>query len=198
MDEPHAAPTDVPIRMARDHLENVPVFALPAGYRLRGWRPGDEVAWTAIQRVADTLNTIDDGLFARQYGIAPDALEERMWFVTSDEGNAVGTISAWWEHTARRSSAGDRGRIHWVAVRPEHQRRGLAKAMMSRALLWMGEHHERAMLDTSSGRPWAARLYLDFGFRPEPADLLDPSRRAAWHAVQRVIDHPALRACLAD
>ena len=50
------------------------------------------------------------------------------------------------------------------------------------------------MLDTSSGRPWAVKVYLDVGFRPEASDFADPTRLAAWHDVQRVIEHPALAA----
>lgn len=198
MAETHDTSADVPLGMARAHLEAIPQFTPPPGYRLRGYAAGDVVTWTSIQRVADTLNTIDAGLFGRQYGSAPDALAERMLFVTTGEGEDVGTISAWWEHGTRTCVPGDRGRVHWLAVRPDHQRRGLAKALMTRALTVMARHHASAMLDTSSGRPWAARLYLDFGFLPEPSDLEDVARRAAWRAVQGVIDHPRLGACLAE
>ena len=37
------------------------------------------------------------------------------------------------------------------------------------------------------------KVYLDFGFRPEPAELDDPEIRQAWRDVQSVLDHPALR-----
>jgi hypothetical protein len=36
------------LRMWRPHLEDLPALAVPAGYRLRTYRPGDEVAWGEI------------------------------------------------------------------------------------------------------------------------------------------------------
>ena len=65
---------------------------------------------------------------------------------------------------------------------------------MTIAMDRLAESHPSSMLDTSSGRPWAVKVYLDFGFRPEPTDLADPVRLQAWHNVQRVIAHPALEA----
>ncbi len=185
---------DIEISMVRDDIDNVPILDLPAGYAFRNFQLGDEFTWTEIQRASDPFNVIDDGLFEREYGSAIDALPARMWFVMTEEGEAIGTISSWWEHGPERP--GDRGRIHWVAVRPDHQRRGISKPMMTKALTEMAEHHAGAVLGTSSGRPWAVKVYLDFGFRPDPADLSDPRKLHAWHDVQEVIDHPALRTLL--
>jgi len=187
---------DIQITMARDDIDNVPVIDLPDGYAFRNFQDGDEVAWTAIQRASDPFNVIDDGLFEREYGSAIDALPDRMWFVTTEEDEAIGTISSWWEHGPDQPD--DRGRIHWVAVRPDHQRRGISKPMMTKALTEMASYHTSAMLGTSSGRPWAVKVYLDFGFRPDPADLSDPKRLQAWHDVQEVIDHPSLRTLPTD
>jgi hypothetical protein len=64
--------------------------------------------------------------------------------------------------------------------------------MMTVAMARLAQNHASAMLDTSSGRPWAVKVYLDFGFGPEAEDLVDPIRLSAWHDVQGVIGHPAL------
>jgi GNAT superfamily N-acetyltransferase len=183
-------PEDVEIMMVRDDIENVPPIDLPDGYVFRNFQTGDESAWTEIQRASDPFNVIDDGLFEREYGSAADDLPDRMWFVVTDNDEAIGTISSWWEHG--HEWADDRGRIHWVAVRPDHQRRGISKPMMTKALTEMALHHTSAMLDTSSGRPWAVKVYLDFGFLPASADLADPEMLQAWRNVQDVIDHPSL------
>ena len=181
---------DVPIFMARDNFEDLPQYQLPPGYSCRAYRPGDDTIWTAIQRAADPFNEIDDGLFERQYGSARDELPQRMWFIQTEQGDDIASISAWWQHG--REHADDPGRIHWVVVHPDHQRRGITKPMMTVAMARLAESHPSAMLDTSSGRPWAVKVYLDFGFRPEPAELADPIRLQAWHSVQGVIGHPAL------
>ena len=113
-----------------------------------------------------------------------------MWFVETDEGTPVGSISAWWE--SGPDVPNDRGRIHWVVVHPEHQRRGLSKPMMTLAMNYMAEHHPGAVLGTSSGRPWAVKVYLDFGFLPDPTQLVEPETLQAWRDVQSVIEHPEL------
>ena len=181
---------DVEISMTRPDFDNLPDCDLPPGYRFRPYRPGDDTVWTQVQRAAEPFNEVDDELFEREYGSARDELPSRMWFVRSSAGEDIASISAWWEQS--RDVPDDRGRIHWVAVHPNHQRRGITKPMMTLAMQRLAKSHPSAMLDTSSGRPWAVKVYLDFDFRPAASDLADPSRLAAWHNVQRVIEHPAL------
>jgi GNAT superfamily N-acetyltransferase len=74
-------------------------------------------------------------------------------------------------------------------VRPEYQGRGLGKAALSYALTRLAGWHERAWLATSTARPVAIQLYLNFGFRP---DLQPSGARAAWERVQLQLKHPAL------
>lgn len=192
--DPLVAFDDVEISMGRPDFADLPQYELPPGYRFRPYQPGDDAVWTTIQRAAEPYNTIDDDLFERQYGDARDELPQRMWFVQTEDGDDVASISAWWARG--RDVPNDRGRIHWVVVRPDHQRRGITKPMMTVAMERLSLSHPSAMLDTSSGRPWAVKVYLDFGFRPEPTDLADPSRRQAWRNVQAVIAHPALTSLL--
>ena len=64
--------------------------------------------------------------------------------------------------------------------------------MMTLAMNYMAEHHPGAVLGTSSGRPWAVKVYLDFGFLPDPTQLVEPETLQAWRDVQSVIEHPEL------
>ncbi len=185
---------DVHFNMARDHMADIPIFVLPAGYRLRGYRPGDEDTWTAIQRAAEKYIEIKDDLFERQFGGNRAALPGRMFFVETDAGRTVASASAWWEHD--EYAPDDRGRVHWVVVHPQHQRRGLTKPLLTQVMQRLAQEHSRAMLGTSSARPWAVKCYLDFGFHPEPAELDDPKIAAAWRSVQGVLRHPGLESWL--
>src|SRR5690606_14450356 len=107
---------NVSLHMVREEMENIPEYSLPPGYRFRPYREGDAATWTAIQRAAEPFFAIEDDLFERQYGPMADALPERMVFVETSEGEAVASISAWWETS--RDNPNDRGRIHWVVVHP--------------------------------------------------------------------------------
>ena len=187
---------DIAFTMICPSLENFPRYALPSGYHFRAYQPGDERIWTEIQVAAEPFIKFDDAMFSKEFGDRLAALPDRMFFVETDTGRAVGSITAWWDTDWR--SSGDWGRIHWVVVHPAYQRRGLTKPMMTHAMQRLAQSHQRATLGTSSGRPWAVKVYLDFGFIPNPAELDDSNITRAWQQVQTVIQHPVLAELVGD
>lgn len=185
------APLNVSVHMVRDDMVDFPHFELPAGYRFRAFREGDDVTWTELQAAAEPYIDVTPALFVKEYGEHLDALPERMFFVETDAGKAVASISAWWDRD--RHNPNERGRIHWVVVHPSQQRRGLTKPMMTYAMQRLAASHPSAMLGTSTGRIWAIKVYLDFGFYPDPAELAaKPEVRAAWIDLQARLNHPLL------
>jgi len=182
--------------MVRDGFEGVPQYELPPGYLFRVYREGDGTEWTRLHVAADPFIDIKDELFEDQYGAQRDALPDRMWFVDTDQSETVGSISGWWEKGP--DVPDDRGLIHWVVVHPDHQRKGLSKPMMTKAMARLAQSHPGAVLGTSSGRPWAVKVYLDFGFLPSPENLADAEALQAWRDVQSVIEHAALEPLLSD
>jgi GNAT superfamily N-acetyltransferase len=183
--------TDVSVHMIRDDVADFPFYELPEGYRFRMYREGDDVTWTALQMAAEPIIQVTPQLFTSQYGNDLDALPDRMFFVETDAGEPAASISAWWERD--RHNPLERGRIHWVVVHPGHQRRGITKPMMTRAMQRLAASHPSAMLGTSSARTWALKVYLDFGFYPDPAEMeVKPEVAAAWRGVQERLNHPLL------
>jgi ribosomal protein S18 acetylase RimI-like enzyme len=159
-----AAERPAPVIMVRDNLEGIPEFAMPAGYSLRWYQPGDEENWFLIQAAADQFNEITRELFQRQFGSDQRLLAMRQCYLVDAQGKAIGTGSAWFNDNFEGEKF---GRVHWVAVAPEYQRRGLGKAILTavcRALRELG--HERAYLTTETVRLRAIGLYLKFGFVP--------------------------------
>jgi GNAT superfamily N-acetyltransferase len=187
-------PPNIFVHMIADPIATIPVYPLPDGYHFRPYRSDDEATWTAIQRAAEPFFAIEDGLFRAQYGDDEKSLGERMRFVERNDGTPAGTITAWWKDDWE--GRGQWGQIHWVAVHPEHQRHGISKAMMTWAMQKLAGHYPRAMLGTSTGRVWAIKVYLDFGFCPDPKGLEQPVVLDAWRAVQTVLQHPRLDATL--
>ncbi len=182
---------NVSVTMVRDDMANFPQYELPPGYRFRMFREGDDVTWTDLQAAAEPFFEVTPALFVREYGADLDVLPDRMFFVETDAGEAAASISAWWEHD--RNNPNERGRIHWVVVHPNHQRRGITKPMMTRAMQRLAESHPNAMLGTSTGRIWALKVYLDFGFYPDPAELVSkPEIVEGWRQVQDQLKHPLL------
>src|SRR5207247_2537544 len=143
-------------------LDDIPRFPLPPGYRMRGFQPGDEEKWFRLQAAADHLNEITRDLFQRQFGADETLLAERQYYLTDAGGDAIGTGTAWFNDNFQGEKF---GRVHRLAVLPEHQGRGLGKALLTtfcRRLRELG--HERAYLSTETVRLAAIGLYLRFGF----------------------------------
>jgi GNAT superfamily N-acetyltransferase len=186
-----ASTQDVSVHMVRDDVANFPLYVLPAGYHFRMYREGDDATWNYLQEAAEPFFKVTPELFVREYGEHLDVLPDRMFFVESETGEAAASISAWWEHD--RNNPLERGRIHWVVVHPNHQRRGITKPMMTRAMQRLAASHPSAMLGTSTGRTWAIKVYLDFGFYPDPAEMeAKPEVVEAWRDVQQRLNHPLL------
>jgi len=168
------------VTMVRGDLEGLPHHPVPDGFSVRPYTPGDELAWVRIQSAADAYNVIVAELFRAQFGDDTVELGRRLFMLEDPAGTAIGTAAAWFGGSHRGPSV---GRVHWVAIHPAHQGRGLAKPLLSRVchtLRALG--HERAFLTTSTARVPAVGLYLSFGFVPE---IAGDREAAAWAALQR-------------
>jgi GNAT superfamily N-acetyltransferase len=184
---------NIGVRMFREDLEEIPQFSLPAPFTLRWYQPGDDQAWLQIHLAADKYSDITPLLFAREFGDDSAMLAQRQAYLCDPDGRPIGTASAWFKDNFKLEPL---GRLHWVAIVPEMQGKGLAKPLLSTVCSrFRSLGHERAMLDTSTGRIPAINLYLKFGFKP---DISTDEDRLAWQQVAQRIDHPALAAFLRD
>ena len=178
---------NIGVRMIRENMDNIPEIPFPSGFGVRNYRPGEGHIWTGIQRAAETFFKIEDDLFEREFGNNLSAMEDRSFFVVTDDGKEVGTITAWrypdWKGK-------EWGLIHWVAIHPDYQGRGLAKPAMTVAMERLQQSHDRALLNTSTGRIIAVKVYLDFGFCP---DMESNNSQEAWEEVASILAHPTLK-----
>ncbi len=175
-----------PLTMIRATLADIPAYPLPTGCAVRWYRPGDEVNWVAIQAAADRYNEITPQLFAQEFcpaGVPAASLEERQCYLLDPAGRPIGTATAWVDDLTGDPAA---GRVHWVALVPAEQGKGLAKPLMTavcQRLAALG--HRTAYLTTAMDRPAAVGLYLQFGFAPVLASDED---RARWQELQQALD----------
>jgi len=155
---------DIPLKMIRADLENIPDFGVPADYTLRWYQHGDEAHWLEIHLKADRHNAITLELFGQQFGTDEALLARRQCYLLDAGGVPIGTATAWFNVDFE---GGRIGQVHWVALMPEYQGRGLSKPLMTavcRRLRELG--HDRAYLTTAAARRRAIHLYLGFGFVP--------------------------------
>lgn len=180
---------NAPVTMVRGNLKGIPGYSLPAGYSLRSYQPGDEQLWVEIQHLADHYNTITPDLFRREFGTDGSTLAARQFYLLDAGQRAIGTATAWYDDSFRGLVY---GRVHWVAIVPEQQGRGLAKPLMTavcRRLRGLG--HTRAYLSTSTARIPAIRLYLQFGFLPW---IESPEDGRLWRQLERELENKSGRA----
>ncbi len=177
--------------MERMDLEQIDRYDLPEGYHFTFYQPGDRDHWIAIEQSAKELNSYEQGLDAweRYYTPVLEGLEERMLFIETEQGEKVATITAYYDPKGELPP--ERGQIHWVAVRRDHQGKGLARPLLSRALQLLKQHgHTEAVLHTGTPMWVAVRLYLQFGFRPTTQSAAE--NHEGWRIIRALTDHPAL------
>lgn len=153
------------VRMLRENLEDLPEYFFPAGYGYRCYRPGDEQTWIEIHQQADKTLEYSLQQFEKEFSEARDRLHDSQYYIIGPDGNPVGTATAW----MRKGPDGlENGLVHWVAIIPQMQGKGLAKPLMSticHKFVQLG--YNNARLVTDSARLPAISLYLKFGFIPE-------------------------------
>ena len=171
----------VPVAMRREDLVEFPHHELPPGYAFRRYRGGDEQVWTDIWKRSDRYGVIDPSVFRREFGTDEAVLAERQYFMLAPDGVEIGTVTAWLPDDTHGPSS---GRVHWVAIVPEMQGKGLGKPLITTVLTRLRElGYARANLHTESVRTVAIRLYLKFGFRPE---VRSETERQAWRDLRQL------------
>ena len=151
--------------MIRNSLRGLPQHALPQGYSFRWYRNGDRDVWVRIHELAERYTPTTAEVYDAQFGKNEIELARRQAFLLDPTGHEIGTATAWFQDDYH----GQRfGRVHWVAIVPGHQGKGLAKPLLTticNRLLELG--HDRAYLTTGTARLPAIHLYLTYGFEPE-------------------------------
>lgn len=182
----------VDLLLERMDLDDIPEYGLPDGYRFVFYQPGDRDAWIAIEQSAKELQSHEQGVIVweQYYGGVENTLHNRMIFIENAQGEKVATATAYYDPCGDLPP--ERGQVHWVAVRRDHQGKGLARPLLSQVLKVMKQRgHTQAMLHTQTTTWVAVRLYLDFGFRPMAKNA--QQNRDGWRIIRALTDHPSLK-----
>ena len=180
---------NVPVTMEfAGSFETIPRVTLPSGYRIRTLTAGEGDIWASIERSVDEFPNEAEAYrrFAWEFQPFPLQMRERCFVLETDGGEPVGTASAWYDCRYRGHLW---GRLHWVAIRPEFQGRGLARPLLAVAIKRLLLLHDQAFLDSSSSRETALRLYLDFGFVPV---WNNDEERQVWVELAPILNHSSL------
>jgi ribosomal protein S18 acetylase RimI-like enzyme len=157
------------------------------------WK-SDELAWLQIHALAERdMKPPTTEVFWQQFSTSNCSLltiggtsreirlEERQCFVLDEStGKAVGTCTSWIPKR-EDSMQPDCGRLHWLAVVPGYQKRGLGAFLIAAAIERMKDlGHTEAYLSTWSDKLPAIRLYQKAGFEPV---IRNEAERRQWHSI---------------
>ena len=150
--------------MRRDAGKPIPEYPLPEGYRYVFYKPGDENDWARIETSVLEFENETDALqyFQKEFLSYGDEAGRRCLFVETDTGKKIATASAWWAYTGQRRDP----IVHWVAVSPDFQGKGIGKALTARVvkLLMEIEGDRDYYLSTQTESHKAVLLYEWAGF----------------------------------
>ena len=178
-----------------------PRCPLPKGYEVRMYEPGMEKDWAALQASVEHMDTAEQALARFNEELAPDqeTLKTRAFFIYSSEGKLAASAILWYGNHFGRTLA----RVHWVAVSPEEQGKGLCKALMTQL---MDLYHQNKLagglyLTSQTWSYKALNIYRQFGFKPytgpqlpgwkPTTDDYEQETREAWNLIEQ--KHKAYR-----
>jgi GNAT superfamily N-acetyltransferase len=143
----------------------IPPAEAPEGISIRTYRDGDEEFWAETETAVGEFSCKEDALarFSRDFLPWKEELPLRCLFAVTPAGKSVGNLSVWWNNPETRDCLW----IHWVAVHPEYQGRGIGTYLVNFGLHLAVklEGDTDICLKTQTWSWQAIRIYLAAGFR---------------------------------
>lgn len=186
-----------PVLMVLTKPPVITEIPLAHGYSFRSYEPSYREAWIALHVSLGQLESMDKGrrYFAETFESQPADLQQQMILVIDENEQLVGTSSVW-----EGFHFGDRRmRVHWVGVDEQHQRKGLAKALMLKTIqLYDTLGCEHPLYLTSQTNSYVAiSLYQRLGFTAYQgrmpmnfhgnADSFSQDNEIAWRIIEEQI-----------
>lgn len=204
-----------------------PAFTVPEGYGLRMWTDGDQSRWVELMVASGEFSaneaehlTPEDlaaDRFQREFQGKEELLSKRCFVLEENATRAVAGMAMAWmlsadhAHAPPLISAAMRlhggqpcGRVHWVAVHPSYQGRGLAKVLVARVIEYLEVEqvapgseescipcgtNNFMYLTTQPDSARAIRMYFKhFDFKPAQMDIEGQDGSNAWELVARILE----------
>ncbi|MFY1069174.1 GNAT family N-acetyltransferase [Enterococcus sp. AD013-P3] len=138
---------------------------LPSDYQLVFYSEGDQTAWCEIETAVGEFEALSEAeqYFEKTFAPFPHELQQRMAFIIDPTGKKVGTCTAWW-------SKENEPLLHWLAVVPEAQRKGLAGFLATIITERLEDLYpnQPIILHTQTWSHSAIRLYEKLGYQLVP------------------------------
>lgn len=151
------------IIMKRNAGLPITVHRLPSTFSFEFFKPNNEIEWATIETsVGEFAHEQEARTYFHDTYAPHEDVNRRVVLVRAPSGVAAGTVTAWWNYTEERRDPS----LHWLAVKPEFQGRGLGRALVSHCLQILNrvEGNRAVFLHTQTWSHRAIAIYLRAGF----------------------------------
>lgn len=173
--------------MTLDDLNPQKDFPLPNGFQIEFWQEEKDVlSWIDIHTRSGEFQCEDNAaeIFHDFYDGFYGELQKRCFFITNDKREKIATATI-----SPSNGYGYPCVIDWLAISSEYQGKGLGRALIAAAIRTAKDlGYQKILLHTQTTTWLAAKLYLDFGFKPFIQDDLK-----GWEILKTLTDHPSLK-----
>ncbi len=159
-----------PVLMLLEEQRKLPDIILPKGYQFQRYDPSYQDAWIKLHVTLGEFENYEEGkLYFEKTFYDLEKVKKFFLLLVDKDKKLVGTSSIWPGH----HFGVERYRIHWLGVDPLHQRQGLAKALLIKAMqLYEQTGRKETLYLTSQTNSYVAiSMYLKMGFVPYRGDM---------------------------
>ena len=155
---------DIIMRIESDKFDTFANIELPDDFSFKYFEPSDIKHWGGIETSVLEFASEPEACSYFEMAYLPYILElqKRCFFILNPDGIPIATAAAWYAD----GELGYQASLHWVAVRPEYQGKGLGKAAVKKALnvFRLLEPGKPVWLHTQTWSYPAVKLYHSLGF----------------------------------
>lgn len=171
--------------MTLDNL-NTTEYTLPKGYKIEFWNDNNCINdWIKIHLETGEFASLKEAevIFHMYYDRFYNELPKRCFFISDTNGIKIATATI-----SPIEENGYNCAIDWLGISINYQGRGLGNALLSKTIALAKElGYDKLLLHTQTHTWLAAKLYLDFGFKPFNID-----EKKGWQILKTLTNHKAL------
>ncbi|MBQ3494070.1 MAG: GNAT family N-acetyltransferase [Clostridia bacterium] len=169
-------------------LKKIRVFELPDGFKYVFWNDDScKQAWIKIHTETGEFNSIEKEakpIFDNCYSKFYNELPLRCIFIEDNMGEKVATATISPAH-----KFGYKCVIDWFAISPKAQGLKLSKSLLAKTLQTAKQlGYKKILLHTQTTTWLAAKIYLDFGFKP-----FKTKQKYGWRILKTITNHSKLK-----
>lgn len=173
--------------MGLDNLDFDKEYELPSGYSFEFWENDEDLeSWLNIHIETGEFNNREmaKNIFHDFYDAFASELTKRCFFIVNERGEKIATSTI--------SPADENGYkcvIDWFGVAKSYQGKGLSKPLLLKTLQTAKKlGYDKILLHTQTTTWLAAKIYLDFGFKP-----INTEDEVGWKILKTLTNHPVLK-----